>query len=80
MKKLILATAVLALGSMIPGCATPAYTGGMPTIQFPPQKQTGEVSNQMIRNMSIEYQQMAEDINHILLLDPVGKMSRWHIR
>ena len=62
------------------GCATPAYSGGLPTIKFPKEKGTGENANRVVRNWHLENRQMIDDINSILLFDPVSKMSKWHMR
>lgn len=79
----ILTIGLLAAGLLLPmstGCATPAYSGGLPTIKFPQEKATGENANRVVRNWHLENRQMIDDINSVLLLDPVSKMSKWHMR
>jgi hypothetical protein len=74
---------LLAAGLMLPmitGCAAPAYSGGLPTIKFPEEKATGENANRVVRNWHLENRQMIEDINSVLLFDPVSRMSKWHMR
>jgi hypothetical protein len=46
----LLFAALLLLSTMIfaSGCATPAYSGGLPTIQFPDEKPTGENANNVL--------------------------------
>ena len=57
----------------------PAYSGGLPTIKFPKEKATGENANRVVRNWHLENRQMIDDINSVLLFDPVSKMSKWHM-
>jgi hypothetical protein len=75
-----LALVVLALGSiaMIGGCmdsrigkadpfGTPAYDGT-------------ERGEQIARNVEMEWREMNDDIDHVLLLRPVTALSTWHVR
>jgi hypothetical protein len=74
---LFLASCTLPFAS---GCASPAYSGGLPTIKFPQEKATGENANHVVRNWHHECRQIVDDINSVLLLDPVGHLSKWHVR
>ena len=63
------------------GClATPGYSGGLPTIQFPHEKATGENANNIVRAMAIETRQIADDWNSIWMLDTPSRSSKWNIR
>ena len=66
--------------SLTTGCATPAYSGGLPTIVFPEEKATGENMNRVVRNMAYENRQLWEDINTVLLLDPPNHLTKWNLR
>ena len=56
---------VVLLGST--GCHTPAYSGR-------------ERWQMIARNWGFEYAQINDDIDHILLLRPAGRLTIWHIR
>jgi hypothetical protein len=79
MKTLLLLVAMLGLGMLSTGCATPGYSGGLPTIQFPEEKPTGENANNVLRNWHFENRQMIDDINSVLLFEPPTKLSKWNI-
>lgn len=66
--------------SVMTGCATPGYSGGLPSARIPPQRATGENANNILRNWWIESQQIAEDVNVVLLLDPASRLSPWNLR
>jgi hypothetical protein len=61
------------------GCATPAYSGGLPTIQFPEEKPTGEGFNLTMRNWHYENRQMIDDINSALLFQPASRNTKWNV-
>jgi hypothetical protein len=80
MKKLLtvlLAALVLPLAS---GCATPAYSGGLPTIKFPREKATGENANNVVRAWHHDSRELIDDVNHVLLIDRPSQLTKWHIR
>ena len=63
------------------GClATPGYSGGLPSIQFPHEKATGENANNIVRSIAYETRQIADDFNSVLLLDPPSRMTKWNVR
>lgn len=62
------------------GCATPGYSGGLPSAHFPNEAATGENSNRVVRNWAYENRQMIDDINSLLLLDPASRMTKWNVR
>jgi hypothetical protein len=72
-----LAALVLAMGS---GCASTAYSGGLPTIQFPEERATGEHMNRYIRNWAIDSRQLVDDIDAVLMLDYPSRLSKWNLR
>lgn len=80
MKTLLIGAILAGAAAFSTGCATPAYSGGLPTIQFPEEKATGENANNIVRNMSYESRQFADDVNSILLLDPPSRLTRWNVR
>jgi hypothetical protein len=80
MKYLFLALLLAGLASVNTGCATPAYSGGLPSAKFPEERFTGEHSNMYARNWMFEFKQMSDDWDSILLLDPVGRLSKWNLR
>jgi hypothetical protein len=65
MKKLALAVLMLAAPAMS-GCATPALTA---------QERYAQIN----RNWGWEYDQIADDTDHLLLLRPAGRMSIWDV-
>ena len=79
MKLTLLLIAVLSLGLFSSGCATPAYSGGLPTIQFPEEKPTGEGFNLTMRNWHYENRQMIDDINSALLFQPASGLTKWNV-
>lgn len=67
MKRLVLLA--LMAGSMVglTGCATPAYTA--------------QERNAMIaRNWDYESKQITDDVDHLLLLRPAGRLTIWNVR
>jgi len=78
--KYVLIAVLLGMAVLSTGCATPAYSGGLPTIKFPEERMTGEHSNRIVRNWSFEAKQISDDIDSILLLEPVGRLSKWNLR
>ena len=79
MKYLLLAV-LLAGIPLTTGCATPAYSGGLPTIKFPEERATGENANNIVRNWIVESKQITDDLNTVWLLDPVSRLSKWNLR
>jgi len=79
MKLALLAIALAGLSVIASGCATPAYSGGLPTIQFPEEKPTGENANNTLRNWHYENRQMIDDINSVLLLQPASGLTKWNV-
>ena len=81
MVKLLLCVLLAGLAATQAGClATPAYSGGLPTIQFPREKATGENANNIVRAMAYETRQIADDFNSVLLLEPPSRMTKWNVR
>jgi len=79
MKLALLLVAFVGLSTLASGCATPAYSGGLPTIQFPDEKPTGEGFNLTMRNWHYENRQMIDDINSFLLFQPASQLTRWNV-
>jgi hypothetical protein len=79
MKLALTALLLLAAVTFGSGCATPAYSGGLPTIQFPEEKATGENANNVLRNWHYENRQMIEDINSLLLFTPASRNTKWNV-
>jgi hypothetical protein len=79
MKLALLAIALAGLSTLASGCATPAYSGGLPTIQFPEEKATGENANNTLRNWHYENRQMWDDINSAFLFQPASRMTKWNV-
>ena len=79
MKLALLFAAVAGLSVLSAGCATPAYSGGLPTIQFPEEKPTGENANMTLRNWHYENRQMIDDINSALLFQPASRSTKWNV-
>lgn len=68
MKTFVLAVALLGSYLAVGGCAaTPAYSGR-------------ERWQLITRGWGYEYAQMQDDIDHALLLRPVGHMTIWNVR
>jgi hypothetical protein len=68
MKKLVLSMLLFA-GPVISGCSianTPAYTAQ-------------ERFSQIGRNWSYEYEQIADDTDHLLLLRPASRLTVWNV-
>jgi hypothetical protein len=80
MKITLLLVAMLGLASLSTGCASPAYSGGLPTIQFPEEKPTGENANNVVRTAHIESRQFVDDINSVFLMTPPSRLTKWHVR
>jgi len=79
MKLAFLLAALVGLSTLATGCATPAYSGGLPTIQFPEEKPTGEGFNLTMRNWHYENRQMIDDINSALLFQPASRNTKWNV-
>ena len=79
MKFALLAVVLAGLATLSTGCATPAYSGGLPTIQFPEEKATGEGFNLTMRNWHYENRQMIDDINSALLFQPSSRLTKWNV-
>ena len=67
MKTFLASIVLLAMVFGSVGCATPAYSGR-------------ERSQMIARNWGFEAKQINDDIDHILLLRPAGRLTIWHIR
>ena len=81
MKKLLLSLLVAgAFLSFSGGCATPAYTGGIPTLRLPDEEWTGENPNNILRIWVLENRMLMDDINSFFLVDSPSSLTRWHIR
>ncbi|MGA2497137.1 MAG: hypothetical protein ABSH20_05320 [Tepidisphaeraceae bacterium] len=80
MSKLLLAAVLVSLVGSATGCASPGYSGGWPTVRFPERKQTGEMSNQYIRQFAYDFEQITDDFNDVMLLDAPSRLSKWNIR
>jgi hypothetical protein len=81
--KTLLISAVMGIIAvpLLGGCATPAYSGGLPTIKFPQEKATGENMNNILRNMAYENRQLMDDINSVILMeDQPAHMTKWNLR
>jgi hypothetical protein len=79
MKLALLAVALVGLSTLASGCASPAYSGGLPTIQFPEEKPTGENANNTLRNWHYESRQLTDDINSVLLFQPAARGTKWNV-
>ena len=79
MKLALLAIALAGISVLASGCATPAYSGGLPTIQFPEEKATGENANNTLRNWHYENRQMWDDINSAMLFQPASRSTKWNV-
>ncbi len=79
MKLGLLFVAVAGLSVLSTGCATPAYSGGLPTIQFPDEKPTGENANNTLRAWAFDNRQMIDDINSVFLFQPASRSTRWNV-
>ncbi len=80
MKTLLLALVTASFFSLASGCASPARSGGMPTIQFPSEKATGEQTNTIVRGWYWDSRSIVDDITSALLLDGPSDLTRWHVR
>lgn len=66
--------------SVAAGCATPGYSGGLPTVKFPEQKATGENANNIARAWANDSRALADDVNSVLLLEPQSRLTKWNLR
>jgi hypothetical protein len=80
MKTLLIGVILLGAAAFSTGCATPAYSAGLPTIQFPEEKATGENANNIVRNAAYEFRQMTDDFNMVMLMDTPSRLTRWNLR
>ena len=80
MKNLLVALLALSTVPLFTGCATPTYSGGLPTIKFPEEKASGENMNNILRSWAWDTRMLVDDINTALLIDRPSQLSRWHIR
>jgi hypothetical protein len=67
MKRLALLMLVITMLVQLTGCATPAYTAK-------------ERNQQILRNWAWEGAQITDDIDHALLLRPMGHLTAWNLR
>jgi len=79
MKLALLFVALAGLSVLSTGCASPAYSGGLPTIQFPEEKATGENANNTFRSWHYESRQLTDDISSVLLLQPPSRNTKWNV-
>jgi hypothetical protein len=79
MKTLLIAMFLTGAVFFSTGCATPGYSGGLPSIRFPEERANGENSNNIIRNMAFESRQLSDDFNSVFLLDPHGNLTKWNL-
>jgi hypothetical protein len=79
MKLALLAVALVGLSTLASGCASPAYSGGLPTIQFPEEKATGEHANNTLRNWHYESRQLVDDIDSVMLFQPAARGTKWNV-
>jgi hypothetical protein len=79
MKLALALVALLGLSVLSTGCATPAYSGGLPTIQFPEEKATGEHANNTMRGWAYENRQMIDDIDSVFLFQPPSRSTKWNV-
>ena len=79
MKLALLAIALAGLSVLASGCATPAYSGGLPTIQFPDEKPTGEEANNTLRAWRYENRQMIDDLDSVMLFQPPSRNTKWNV-
>lgn len=81
MKQLLIAImAAATLPLLGTGCATPAYSGGAPTIKFPEEKATGENANAIIRGWYLDSREIADDTNSALMLGTPSRLTKWNVR
>jgi hypothetical protein len=79
MKLALLFVLLAGLSLLSTGCATPAYSGGLPTIQFPEEKATGEQPNNTLRAWGYENRQMIDDIDSVMLFQPPSRSTKWNV-
>ena len=80
MKTVLLALVAAGMMFLAAGCASPAYSGGTPTIKFPSEKATGENSNTVVRGWYWDSRSLVDDISDALLLDGPSDLTRWNVR
>jgi hypothetical protein len=79
MKLALFCIALAGLSMLASGCATPGYSGGLPTIQFPEEKPTGEHANNTLRAWAYENRQMIDDIDSVFLFQPPSRSTKWNV-
>lgn len=80
MKNLLVALLALATVPLFTGCASTAYSGGLPTIKFPDEKASGENMNNILRTWHWDSRMLVDDIGSALLLQEPSDLSKWHVR
>jgi hypothetical protein len=80
MKNLLVALLLLASVPLFTGCASTAYSGGLPTIKFPEEKASGENMNNILRTWHLDSRMLIDDVSAVLLLDKPSQLSKWHVR
>jgi len=80
MKTLFIALLTVGMFFVASGCATPAHSAGVPTIEFPSERMSGENANNMVRAWYLDSRMLADDINSVLLLDSPSLLTKWDIR
>lgn len=66
--------------SFLAGCATPAYSGGLPTARIPQERSSGENANNMLRGMYNDSRMMADDFNAVFMISPGSNLTPWNMR
>lgn len=74
MRKLTHVTLSTIVAAVLGGCYMPPEIGNDPAYS------SKERFNQTFRNWGFEGQQMMEDIDHLLLLNPPSRLTNWHVR
>ena len=78
--KTLLITLLAAGLTLAAGCATPGYSGGIPTIKFPYERASGENANNILRTWYVDARELAEDVDTALLIDEPSDLTIWNVR
>ncbi|HEY7088563.1 MAG TPA: hypothetical protein VH518_10770 [Tepidisphaeraceae bacterium] len=68
--------ALLLLVLLSPGC----YLGQYDLGYYTPDKTLAERNRSIARNWDWEGKQFADDVDHALLLEPMGHLTKWNLR
>lgn len=74
MRKKSVLLGLIAVSSMMGGCARPFEIG------WSPAHTTGERMQMIARNWDMEGKMIVDDVDHALLLQPMSGLTPWHIR